>query len=300
MSILIGEQDMQEQIPSSVRNALRQDISRLEDDCFGDLPIMQQRMMKSYAMMANRDTYIYEKMIISKNEPQKKHNILPDDSPETLMAQALVDEMVQKMAHGDSAASSKLKDYMKDKKLKVHIINSPVMDACCNGFDKKTKELHLSFCSGNFMYQNNCPDFANKDCFAVTIGHEIGHAIEQDNRTAKCSVENTQHSINGREVESFCDIFGLACAASGGYNLQSYINRCETFEKKELETRSQKGNTNDPHPSLSKRKRLASLVKQAYHNDMTEPTLFSEKITSMDWYKPQAKPQMITKTAQER
>lgn len=288
---------MQEQIPSSVRNALRQDISRLEDDCFGDLPIMQQRMMKSYAMMANRDAYIYEKIVASN---KKNNNRLPDDSPQTIMAQALVDEMVQKMSNGTSAASRKLKEYMKDKKLKVHILNSPVIDACCNGFDKKTKELHLSFCSGNFMYQNNCPNFANKDCFAVTIGHEIGHAIEEDDRTAKCSAENTQHSINGREVESFCDMFGLACAASGGYNLQSYITRCETFEKKELETRSQKGTMNGPHPSLSQRKHLASLVKQAYHNDMTEPTLFSEEITSVDWYKPQAKPQMITKTAQER
>lgn len=168
-----------ESIPSSVRQALRSDISRLEDECFGDLPIIQQRIMKSHAMMDNKETYIYNKI-----SPEKTDNLkyLPDNSPQVQNAQKLVDNIVKRMVNGNSAASEYLKNFMSDKKIKAHIINQPIMDACCNGLDNKTKELHLSFCSGCFMYQKNNPDFANEDTFAVTVGHEIGHAIEQENQ----------------------------------------------------------------------------------------------------------------------
>lgn len=271
-----------EKIPSSVRNSLRQDISRLEDECFGDLPIMQQRMMKSHAMMANKDTYTYDTISPTK---ETDDTLLPDDSPQTQMAQKLVDKIVKKMMNGNSAASKKLKDFMKGKKIKVHILNRDNTDASCDGFDKTTNELHLSFCSGNFMYQKDAPDIANEDSFAIIVGHEIGHEIEHQNRSSKCSEQATNHSTNGREVESFCDMFGLACAASAGYNLQSYIDKCSAFEYLD------EGKTNEPHPLLSQRKRLAQMVKQAYHNDVAERTLFSEEITSMEWYIPKEKQQ---------
>lgn len=266
--------------PSSVRNSLRNDISRLEDECFGDLPIVQQRMMKSYAMMANSDTYTYEPI---KSEQDKYINCFADNSPQVQTAQKLVDKIVKKMMSGNSMASKKLKEFMKDKKIKVHVINTPEMDAGCDGFNDKTKELHLTFCSGCFMYQKQFPDIANEDKFAVTLGHEIGHEIEHQNRGQKCSERATNHHTNGREVESFCDMFGLACAASAGYNLQSYIDGCEAFEDKELAYRIKEGKMNEPHPFLIHRKRLAKMAKQAYNNDMKERTLFSDEITSMEW-----------------
>ena len=283
---------MSEKIPSSVRNSLRQDISRLEDECFGDLPIMQQRMMKSHAMMANRDTYTYTPISPTK---EKDNTLLPDDSPQTQMAQKLVDKIVGKMMNGNSSASRKLKDFMKDKKIKVHILNRPDMDAGCDGLDDKTNELHLSLCAGCFMYQKDAPNIANEDSFAVTVGHEIGHEIEHQNRSSKCSEQVTKHNINGREVESFCDMFGLACAASAGYNLQSYIDQCAAFEKQELEYRTQKGRIDEPHPLLSQRKRLAQMAKQAYHNDIEERTLFPEETTSMEWYIPKEKQKNLQK-----
>ena len=274
--------------PASVRNSLRHDLNRLEDDCFGDLPIMQQRIMKSYAMMAHPDAYEYKS-----KEKKDYSGYFSDDSAQTQTVQKLVDNIVKKMINGNSAASKYLKEFLQDKRIKVHVDNVNDQDASFDGFDDKTKELHFTFDREIFNHQKEMPNTENEDRFAVTIGHELGHAIEIANRSPRCSEQLTQHKINGREVESFCDMFGLACAASAGYNLQSYIDYCTKYESKELKARElkarelkareQEGKLNDVHPMLSHRKRLAKMAKQAYHNNMTERTLFSEEITSIEW-----------------
>ena len=66
---------MEEKRYPHINKALRHDLDRLLEDCFGDLPITAQRLLKAYCMRYDKASCVYRerKVVIHENMPELRN-----------------------------------------------------------------------------------------------------------------------------------------------------------------------------------------------------------------------------------
>lgn len=264
-----------------IDGSLRQSLDKLWDDCFGDLPLMQQRVLKVFAMRQSKEAYQHRQHEKIELKDWKdvavnvdENHFLPD-SEQVKTAQQVVDEIVKEFTSGKSRAARYLRYFLKDKKIKISVCKDLGYDAGFDGYNPLMKEIYIDLCAGCFYSKEN-PRLVNKDNLAVTIGHELGHMVETSNRNDKCEAQ-TVHS-NSWEIESFCDMFGYRLVSDAGYSLSAEI---ELLKKGINEKREPK--QPNPHPPLKNRLELALLCQKMFVNEDRKVTPFDEKITTIEW-----------------
>lgn len=268
---------------NKINQALRQDLSNLWDECFGDIPIFTQRLLKSYGMRYHKEAYkhgIKRKMSDMKIWANLKVNLdenhFSPDLPQTKAAQALCDEVVQEFMKGTSSAARLLRSVLKDKKIKVSVHKSLGYDASMDGYNPATKEIYIDFCAGVFSAEKNESIGVCRDGFAQSLGHELGHFVEQMHRSLKCE-PNTILSKSW-EIESFCDAFGARLATEAGYSLQPVIRQYKEYSEKGWEPQQP-----NPHPPLENRMEWLKLGEKAFKATGRKSVPFDKNITSVEW-----------------
>ncbi|MBR5598503.1 MAG: hypothetical protein IKW39_00520 [Alphaproteobacteria bacterium] len=269
---------------------LHQDVLNLWDECFGDLPIVTQRLLKAYGAVCSKKAYTHHKIRtnISYEKPKQVEQRIFDretcfnkDDVQTKQAQALVDKILKKMSNIDTQTSKFLKDFLKDKEVVVTVDKGLSDDACFGGFNPESKKLYIELNAGCFYHHTKNPNLFNEASIARTVGHEIGHAVEQISRSSKTTPNSIGYSSNSWEVESFCDAFGSVLALQAGYSLSPSIEKMKMFEDKDEEIHKEI----DPHPTLKQRRKLAELIDRAFPDAKRELSHFSEEICSVNWDK---------------
>ena len=271
---------------SLVNHALRNDISALWDDCFGDLPLAKQRLLKAFGMMNPNRVYVHHSRYPITIETMRKEGPLniyqgesyfAPDSPQVKVAQETIDDILKDFMKGKSRAARYLRYFMKDKKVTVGVYKSLKNDAGMDGYNPLTKEIYLEFNAGCFSPEvNGC---ACLDILACTVGHEIGHAIEQLHRSARCDSNYVGVSSNGWEIELFCDTLGLALSAERGYCLQKEIDARLKMAEKYDDMYSD----DNPHPPMGYRAEYAALVQNVYEAEKKSAHEFSSKVKNTEW-----------------
>lgn len=271
---------------------LHQDIDNLWDKCFGDLPISKQRLIKAYGTISSKKSYTHRARVpitVANLQKVELHifegdNYFEKGTPQQEQAQALIEKIVNKLKNGNNLTSKVLRDFLKDKKITVGVDKTLADDAGFFGYNPLTKEIYIDLCAGVFHYSKKYPKFFTEDSLAYTIGHELGHAVEEANRSSKTHPNSIGYSSNCWEVESFCDAFGTALCIGAGYNLTSKINKLKMFEKEELARHKDE----DPHPPLIERRKLLELMVKAYNSEtLSNPsTAYSKDIMMMEWKAP--------------
>jgi len=263
---------------NKMNQALRNDVGLLWDECFGDLNIVQQRLLKAHGMLYSKSAYVHREIPKRKIEAPKGDRIFDADAPQTKMAQKITDKIIKKMINGDTAVSGYLKHFLEDKKVKVAVGKALAYDAGFCGYDPSKKEIHLLLTAGCFNSSQKCSHLINEDHLAATIGHELGHAVEIDYRSSKCSPSATGYSSNSREVESFCDAFGCALAASAGYSLEPTKDAEKFWMSKNIPY-----NENNPHPPAEKRYNIKNLIQKVYQPDDVGISFYDDSVVNINW-----------------
>ena len=268
---------------------INHDVSNLWDKCFGDLPIVTQRLVKTYGTMSSKKAYSHSsKLPITPALMQKielhifeGERYFEKGTPQQAQAQAITEKIINKFKNGNNQASRVLIDFLKDKKITVGVDKSLAYDAGFCGYNPLTKELYIDLNAGLFHPNAKYPDISSEDCLAEIIGHELGHAVEQQNRSHKSHPNSVGYSSNGWEIESFCDAFGIALCASAGYNIIPKLNMCKMEENEELASHKD-GN---PHPPVIQRRKLMELMLKAYNaeNPTNSPQSFPKEIQMLEW-----------------
>ena len=266
-----------------INQSLHQDISKLWDECFGDLPIMVQRTLKAYALRKNNQAYTHHKHPrITNLDVYKNITVNVDDehfpptSIQTQTAQAKVDEIINKMKQGKSRAARYLRYFLRDKTIKISVNKSSAYDAGMSGYNPLTKEIYIDLCAGCFYQSDNPTNLINEDNLAMTVGHEIAHAVERFNRSSKSKPETI--SSNAWEIESFCDAFGARLAADAGYSLVPKIEMMQEGINKKREPVQP-----NPHPPLKNRLEQIEYMELIFQTKTRSLTLFNDQITTLEW-----------------
>ena len=276
---------MEEKRYPHINKALRHDLDRLLEDCFGDLPITAQRLLKAYCMRYDKASCVYRerKVVIHENMPELRNLQVNVDerhfSPcleQVQVAQETVDNIVNKFKKGKSRAARHLRYVLKDKKIKVSVQKSLSPDASYDGYNPVTKEIYIDLTAGCFYGAKECPKMINEDALAETVGHELGHFIEWFNRGANC--EKQKVSSNRWEIESFCDLFGCRLATDAGYSLLPCIESHDRNRRKGWEPKQP-----NPHPPLKNRLELFTLCNMIFAENSDQLTFFDEKIRGIEW-----------------
>lgn len=281
VNVLFGVHNMTEQKSyRKIDDGLRQSLNKLWDDCFGDLPLPQQRMLKAYGLQSSKEAFFHKKKDMMDPDAWKNINIdenhFEPQSEQVLVAQQTVDDIIKEFKKGKSHTAHYLRHFLKDKKVKVSVCKWLSYDAGFDGYNPLTKELRIDLCAGCFYFAKMHPKMVNKDALAITVGHEIGHAIEKLNRSAKCEAQTV--SSNSWEVENFCDMVGFRLATDAGFTL---LPRIEMLHKGIDEHREPK--QPNPHPPLYKRLEFAELCRKVLETDVRNVTLFDDKVLYVQW-----------------
>ena len=280
---------MEEKSFNKLNRNHHQEISELWDKCFGDIPIVNQRLIKALGTIFSKKAYSHHK----KNpitvatlqgveiDLFKGDKYFDKNSEQQENAQNLIHKIVNKFKNGNNQASSYLKDFLKDKKLTIGISKDISDDAGFVGYNPLTKEIYLDFCAGVFYWHKEHPQLFNEDSLAKTVGHELGHAIKSVNQGLKTHPNSVGYTTNSWEEESFCDAIGTALCIGAGYCLEPTIEKYKQFEEKDLVNHREE----DPHPPLVQRRKLIELILKAYgyENIKKEVTPFSLAISDVDW-----------------
>jgi len=273
---------------NKLNNNLHNEIALLWDKCFSDLPIVKQRLLKAYGIMSSKKAYTHrpkQPVTIAKLQKIGKLKIYENDrhfSPtdeQTKQAQKLANKIIKNMINGNNQTSQYLKDFLKDKKVVIGVEKVLSDDAGYDGYNPLTKEIYIDLCAGVFHNQKKYPEFFNEDTLAKTIGHELGHAVEQTNRGHKTHPNYVGYSSNSWEVESFCDAFGCALCKGAGYNLSPSIEKLKLFEEQDLIRHREE----DPHPTYKQRRQLVELIDKAYPKTSSTIRPYPPSITALSW-----------------
>lgn len=274
---------------NKLNKALHEDINKLWDNCFGDLPMVTQRLLKAYGTIHSKDAYTHRRRLIPITAAtiQKYGSIdvfdnerhFPAQSKQVKRAQSLANKIIKKMTEGEHQACKVLKDFLKDKKVVIGVDKGLSDDACFSGFNPLTKEIYIDLCAGTFYNQQKSPELFNEDSISQTLGHELGHAVEQLNRSSKSDPNYVGYSSNGWEVESFCDVFGASLTIGAGYTLTPSIEKAKLVEDAELKNHR----AGDPHPTKKQRRKMLELMAKAYPTNTPQPTQFGSLIKDVDW-----------------
>ena len=263
-----------------IDDALCQSLEQLWDDCFGDLPLLQQRMLKTYGMRNSKEAFCHKQHAVMK--PDEWKNIYVDEdhfapqSVQVQIAQQTVDDIIKKFKKGKSRAAHYLRHFLKDKKIKVSVCKDLSRAGSFGGCNPVTKELYIDIGAGLFYYAKMNSEMCNKDNLAVILGHEIGHAIEKYNRSLKCEAKTVYSDSWG--IESFCDMMGYRLATDAGYTLMPQIKMICRGMEKGLDPVPP-----NPHPPLKSRLDLAKFCQQIFVNDDRKETLFDDKVMAVQW-----------------
>lgn len=267
---------------SHINQALRRDVNRLWDDCFGDLALPTQRLLKVYGMRSNKEAYQHrarELMLDMKMWRNLQYNVdnehFAPDSPQVKAAEEAVTELIGQFKKGKSRAARYLRYFLKDKKIKISVCKSLDFDASMDGYNPATKEIYIDLNAGIFTSAHH-GKAVNKDLFAVTLGHELGHAVERLNRGLECDAK--RFSSNSWEIESFCDAFGSRLATDAGYSLQPCI---EVYEENAVKGREPE--QPNVHPPLKQRIEWLTMAENAFQSSGRPVTPFDEKVTTVEW-----------------
>ena len=275
--------DMEEQEKSfnKLNKNLNHDVSNLWDKSFGDLPIVTQRLVKTYGTMSSKKAYRHSLQRKTELHVFEGERYFEKGSPQQIQAQAITEKIVNKLKNGNNQASKVLSDFLKDKKVKVGVYKSTAPDAAYNDYNPLTKEIYITLCAGLFHPNQKFPDIISEDCLARIIGHELGHAVERENRSCKSHPNYVGYSSNSWEVESFCDAFGVALCAGAGYNFTAYMNAYKVIEEQELANHKEE----NPHPPVIQRRKLMELMLKAYNaeNPPNSPQSFPKEIQMLEW-----------------
>ena len=283
---------MEEKSFNKLNKNLHHEVASLWDECFGDLPIASQRLLKAYGTISSKKAYTHwpkTPITIAKLQRTKLHifegdNYFEKGTLQQEQAQSLTEKIINKLKKGNNHTSRVLREFLKDKKILVGVHKQLADDASFDGYNPLTKELYIDLCAGIFHYSKERPELFNDDSLAHTIGHELGHAVEESlSRSYKTASNVTGVSSNGWEIESFCDAFGTALCVGAGYDLTSKINKLKMFEEKELANHHE----NNPHPPLIQRRKLIELMLKAYkYEDKSNIyTPYPESIIQTEWDK---------------
>lgn len=263
-----------------IDNALCQSINQLWDDCFGDLPLLQQSMFKAYGVRSSKEAFFHKEREFIEPDMWKDINVDEDHfapkSEQVVVAQKVVDDIVKEFKKGKSRTAHYLRHFLKDKKIKVSVCKILSYNAGFDGYNPSTKEIYIDLCAGCFYLAKKNPEIVNKDALAVIIGHEIGHAVEKLNRSFKCEAK-TVYS-NSWEVESFCDMMGFRLATDAGYMLIPQIKMLHKGVKEHREPKQP-----NPHPPLKNRLELAKFCQKIFVKDNKCETLFDDKVMAVEW-----------------
>ncbi|MBQ8751401.1 MAG: hypothetical protein IJZ30_07190 [Alphaproteobacteria bacterium] len=279
---------MEEKSFNKLNRSLHQEVTSLWDECFGDLPITAQRLIKAHGTVSSKKAYKHaKKRPITISELQKsKIEIYESDryfkkgTPQQGFAQRMTEKIIKRLINGNNQASKRLKEFLKGKKVLVGVHKQLADDAGFDGYNPLTKELYIDLCAGHFYYNQKFPNLYNEDGLARTIGHELAHAIEHENRSSKTSPNQIGYSSNGWEVENFCDAFGTALCIGAGYSLAPSLTKLKEFEERELASHKE----DNPHPTLVQRRKLLELMIKAYdYDNNSTPTQYPSSVYDIEW-----------------
>ena len=114
---------MEEKSFNKLNRNHHQEISELWDKCFGDIPIVNQRLIKALGTIFSKKAYSHHK----KNpitvatlqgveiDLFKGDKYFDKNSEQQKVAQNLIHKIVDKFKNGNNQASSYLKDFLKDR-----------------------------------------------------------------------------------------------------------------------------------------------------------------------------------------
>ncbi len=267
------------------------EIQELWDKCFSDLPLINQRLIKAFGTVFSKKAYKHNpRCPITISALQKigelhiyeGEHYFEKGTPQQEYAESLTNKIIEKLKNGNNQTSKYLKDFLKDKKIKVGLYKKLEDDAGFDGYNPLTKELYIDLSAGLFYYNQKFPELFNEDALARTIGHELGHAVEQANRSHKTSQNSVGYSSKGWEIESFCDAFGTALCIGAGYSLTPTLEKMKKFEDQELAIHRE----DDPHPSQKQRHQLLDMMLKAYNYDTQnkEATPYPQNIKDIDFH----------------
>ena len=276
---------------SKLDRNINYDVKTLWDKCFNDLPLINQRLVKAFGTIYSKKSYkhnprspITPSLIskVGKLHIYEGEHYFEKGTPQQEFAQNITDKIVEKLKNGNNQTSAYLKDFLKDKKIRVGLYKRIEDDAGYDGYNPLTKELYIDLSAGLFYYSQKFPKFFNEDGLARTIGHELGHAVEQANRSHKTASNIVGYSSKGWEIESFCDAFGTALCIGAGYSLTPELEKMKKFEEAELALHRQE----DPHPTQKQRHQLLDMMLKAYNYDTEhkEITPYPPQINEIEFY----------------